>query len=222
MIMPVDLIFQAHLWTHIVTGMVALVVAPAAMLTRKGGWWHRRWGQIYFWSMAGVAGTALVMSAMRSGLFLGLVAVFSFYLAFTGVRALRRNRPDARATHWDWGASLIAFLGSVGLILFGGWTLAAGHAFGVVALVFGGIGGGLAGRDLWHFWHPHDAPHAWFFTHLNRMLAAYVATVSAFSVVNFSFLPPVVRWLWPTVVGTVGIALWARHYRRKFAAQAAG
>jgi hypothetical protein len=57
--------------------------------------------------------------------------------------------------------------------------------------------------------------------HLRRMLAAYIATVSAFSVVNFSFLPPVVRWLWPTVIGTAGIALWKRYYRRRFAAQTA-
>lgn len=217
--MPTDLIFQTNLWVHIAAGMVALVVAPGAMLTQKGGWWHRNWGQMYFWSMAVVAGTALMMSVMRSGIFLGLVAVFSFYLAFTGVRALRRKRPDARATRWDWGAALVALLGSVGLILFGARALMNGHTFGVVALVFGSIGGGLAGKDLWRFWSPPEAERAWFFMHLQRMLAAYIATVSAFSVVNFSFLPPVVRWLWPTVVGTAGIALWTRYYHRHFAAQ---
>ncbi|MFB6279343.1 MAG: hypothetical protein ABEK75_07545 [Salinibacter sp.] len=215
-----DLIFDALLWIHIAAGMVALVVAPGALLTRKGSGWHRHWGQMYFWSMAVVAGTALVMSAMRSGLFLGLVAVFSFYLAFTGVRALRRKRPGVRVTRWDWGAALIALLGSVGLILFGGLVLADGHTFGIVALVFGGIGGGLAGRDLRRFWNPSKTERAWFFMHLQRMIAAYIATVSAFSVVNFSFLPPVVRWLWPTVVGTAAIALWTRYYRRKFTAQA--
>jgi uncharacterized membrane protein len=218
--MPANLTFQTNLWVHIVAGMVALVVAPGAMLARKGGWWHRRWGQMYFWSMAVVAGTALVMSTMRSGLFLGLVAVFSFYLAFTGVRALRRKRPGVRATRWDWVAALIALLGSVGLMLYGGLKLADGHTFGIVALVFGSISSGLAGGDLWRFWNPSEAEQAWFFMHLQRMIAAYIATVSAFSVVNFSFLPPVVRWLWPTVVGTAGIALWTRHYRQKFAAQA--
>ena len=54
---------------------------------------------------------------------------------------------------------------------------------------------------------------------MRNMLAGYLATVSAFSVVNLTFLPPVVRWLWPTVIGTTGILLWSRYYRRKFAQQ---
>jgi hypothetical protein len=51
---------------------------------------------------------------------------------------------------------------------------------------------------------------------MTRMLAAYIGTVTAFSVVNFQFLPPVARWLWATVAGTVGIVIWTRCYRRKF------
>lgn len=213
--MPDDLFFQGNLWVHIISGMVALVVAPGAMLTRKGGRWHRRWGQLYFWSMAVVALTAVVMSLMRSGLFLLLVAVFSFYLAFTGVRALHRKRFDLQADRWDGGAAGIAFLSSLGLAGYGAWTLIAETGLGVVALVFGLLGGGLAGRDLWRLRHPSSDPRAWFFIHMTRMLAAYIATVSAFSVVNFTFLPPAVRWLWPTVVGSIGIALWVRHYRQR-------
>jgi hypothetical protein len=57
---------------------------------------------------------------------------------------------------------------------------------------------------------------AWWYSHMTRMLAAYIATVTAFSVVNFEFLPRVVRWLWATVAGTVGIVIWTRYYRRKF------
>ena len=56
---------------------------------------------------------------------------------------------------------------------------------------------------------------------MTRMLAAYITTVSAFSAVNFMFLPPVVRWLWPTVIGTIGITIWVRHYRKRFASQPA-
>jgi hypothetical protein len=48
------------------------------------------------------------------------------------------------------------------------------------------------------------------------MMAAYIATVTAFSAVNFHFLPPVARWLWPSVVGTLGILVWVRYYRKKF------
>jgi len=205
---------------HILSGMVALVVAPGAMLTRKGGTWHRRWGRIYFCSMAIVALTAVVLSLMRSGLFLLLVAIFSFYLALTGVRA-PPQAPRTRADAWDRSAAGIAFADSLGLIGYGVWRLMAGDGFGVVALVLGGVGGVLAGGDLWRFRFPPKGPRTWFFLHMTRMLAAYITTVSAFSAVNFMFLPPVVRWLWPTVIGTIGITIWVRHYRKRFASQPA-
>jgi hypothetical protein len=49
----------------------------------KGGKGHRLWGNIFFRCMAIVAVTALVMAAYRPILFLALVAIFSFYAAFT-------------------------------------------------------------------------------------------------------------------------------------------
>jgi len=98
-------------WIHISAGMLALVLAPLAMLTVKGGRAHRRWGTIYFWSMAVVASTAVVLALWRPQIFLALLAVFSFYLAFTGYRVLSRKRPtqgDA-ATAYDWAAALVTF-----------------------------------------------------------------------------------------------------------------
>lgn len=215
--MSPDLFFQGNLWIHIIIGTVALVVAPGAMLARKGGRWHRRWGKTYFWAMAVVALTAVVMSLMRSGLFLLLVAVFSFYLAFTGYRALYRKRPHDPVALMDGIVAGASLLGGVGLTVYGGWLSASGDGFGAVALAFGALSAGFAGTDLWRFMRPSAAKRAWFFLHMTRMLGAYIATVSAFSAVNFTFLPPVVRWLWPTVVGSIGIALWVRYYRKRFA-----
>jgi uncharacterized membrane protein len=73
---------------HIACGMIALFVAPAAMLTVKGSQAHRRWGRIYFWMMAVVAATARVMTLYRPSVFLALVAIFSFYCAFRGYRSI--------------------------------------------------------------------------------------------------------------------------------------
>ena len=86
-------------------------------------------------------------------------------------------------------------------------------------IVFGAIALFLAGSDVVQSWRPPAEPRWWWFTHMRNMLAAYIAVVSAFSVVNLTFLPPVTRWLWPTVLGTTGIILWSRYYRRKFAQQ---
>src|SRR5262245_65555702 len=104
---------------HIAAGTIALVVAPAAMLTVKGGRAHRRWGVVYFWSMAAVALTAVVLSLWRPRIFLTLLAVFSFYQAFAGYRVLWRKRPargqGPRAV--DWLAALAPFGASAALVV---------------------------------------------------------------------------------------------------------
>jgi uncharacterized membrane protein len=207
--------FRAVLAIHILCGGVALFVAPGAMLTRKGGPWHRRWGKIYFWSMAAVALSAVGLSVLRPQLFLMLVAVFSFYLAFTGYRVLYRKTPRQAANAADWAGAALMLAGGVALVGYGAYLLRT-SGFGAVAVVFGVIGLLLAAGDVRVFLHPPADKRAWWFTHMTRMMAAYIATVTAFSAVNFGFMPPVLRWLWPTALGTAGILVWVRHYRKKF------
>ena len=208
-------VFSVVLLIHIVFGGVALFVAPCAMLTRKGKLWHRRWGKNYFWSMAVVALTAVLMSLMRSGLFFLLVALFSFYLALSGYRVLYCKTAQQRADTADWCAAVLMLVGGVVLVGYGAYLMLTSN-FGTVAIVFGIIGILLAAADIRKFVRPPKDKRAWWYTHMTRMLAAYIATVTAFSVVNFQFLPPVARWLWATVIGTLGIITWTRYYRKKF------
>src|SRR4030095_15565321 len=204
---------------HIATGTIALVVAPAAMLTVKGGRAHRRWGMIYFWSMALVPVTGGVLSLWRPRIFLTLLAVFSFYQAFAGYRVLWRKRParGERARAIDWTAALVTFAASAALVVLG--LLRPGPSWeriGIVPIVFGLLGMVLAGIDFWRFVRPPADERAWWFAHMGGMLGSYIAAVSALSVVTSASLPPAVRWLWPTIVGTPLIALWIRYYRIRF------
>jgi FtsH-binding integral membrane protein len=214
--MNVDTIFSSLRVVHIALGGVALVVAPGAMLVLKGSRRHRQFGKIYFWSMVGVAITAIAMSLLHKGTFLALVGVFAFYLAFIGYRALYRKKPTDRATALDWIVSAC-------MLAAGAWLAASGATalgkspFGTISLVFGAIAIALALRDFRRYRSPSTDPHAWWFAHMRGMLTAYITTVTAFSAVNFSFLPTVVRWLWPTVAGTVGIFIWIRYYKKRFA-----
>ncbi len=209
---------NAVLGLHISAGFMALFVAPGAMLTQKGGLWHRRWGKIYFWAMAVVALTAVLLSLYRPNLFLLLLAVFSFYLALSGYRVLSRKfaRAGERATTLDWSATALTSAASAGLVVYGLAGLGSGSSFAIVPIAFGVLGSVLAGRDAHRFLRPPADKHAWWFIHMGNMLGAYIATVSAFSAVNFTFLPPIVRWLWPTVIGVPGISIWIAYYRVKF------
>jgi uncharacterized membrane protein len=202
---------------HIVAGFVALFAAPVAMMTLKGAQWHRRAGKVYFWAMAAVAASALALVFFRPNPFLLLVAVFSFYLAFTGYRALYRKHGE-RGTALDWLASGLTFHSGLGLIALGIWQPAPMFAGAPIAsVVFGGLAAAGSLRDMWGYAHRPADPRAWFYAHIAGMLGAYIATLTAFSAVNFSFLPPVVRWLWPTVIGIPAISLWTAYYKRKYA-----
>ncbi|GAB5521299.1 MAG: hypothetical protein RhofKO_35500 [Rhodothermales bacterium] len=211
-----EMLHTVSLWIHVAAGMTALFVAPGAMIARKGKTWHRRWGKIYFWCMFVVAVSAVVMASVKPNLFLLLLAVFSFYLSFSGYRVLYRKKPGATVPMLDWIVTGGTVIASMGMGIYGATVLMGGESFGAVMMVFGILGTWGAGQDLYQFVRPPKSKQAWFFKHMNGFLASYIATVSAFSAVNFFFLPPVVRWLWPTVLGTIGIAVWARHYRKTF------
>ena len=155
------------------------------MLTVKGGRAHRLWGQIYFWAMAVVAVTAVALALWRPQIFLALLAVFSFYMAFSGYRAVSRKRPGQGAGALDWTAALVTIAVSAALIVLG--LVRPGPSWerlGIVPVVFGALGTTLAGLDIVKLVRPPADRRAWWFGHMAGMLGSYIATVSAFSVVN--------------------------------------
>lgn len=202
------------LWLHAAAGLLALCAGAGAILTAKGGRRHRQFGRGYVSSMAVVSGTSLVLYALGPGfwrLFLGCVAVFSFYFAFSGYRVLSRKRPSDQPATVDWFAVGLLAVASLGLLGLGVDRFRQGTRFATVILVFGGIGTAFALGDLRGF-RRETEPGAWITAHLVRMGAGYIATVSAFSAVNFLFLPAVLRWLWPTLLGTPLLFAAARKY----------
>jgi len=204
---------------HIACGFAAFFIAPAVLAMVKGGTQHRRWGKVYFWAMAVVAGTALILSLYRPVIFLALVAVFSFYMAFSGYRVLYRKHPDQgeKAAAMDWVGAVLMFSAGVALIVLGMlqptpvWV-----RLSTVAIAFGITGIFFGVRDVWSFVRTPKDRRFWWYNHMGGMIGSYIAAVSAFSVVNFSFLPTAVRWLWPSAIGIPAILLWIRYYRRKF------
>ena len=85
-----------------------------------------------------------------------------------------------------------------------------------VLIVFGLLGSFAAGGDMKAFLRPPQNKNAWYFDHMSGMIASYIAAVSAFAVVNLTFLPPLVRWLGPTAIGVPLLLLWIRSYQNKF------
>lgn len=203
------------LGSHVVAGFVALFGGAGAFVTKKGGRRHVLLGRAYVVSMAFVSVSALALFAVdptRIRQFLALVAVFSFYFAFSGYRFLSRKRPDDPAETVDWVAVGLLSASGLGLVGMGAGMLLGGTQFGTVMLVFGGIALAFGAQDLRGFRGNDRDPRAWLYEHLTRMSAGYIATVTAFASVNFLFLPTLVRWLGPTAVGIPAIAYLRRRY----------
>src|SRR5947209_4186447 len=217
-------LFQILLTLHVAAGCVAFITAPIALITAKGGKAHRQAGKIYFWGMAVVGSTAVVLGILRPIIFLSLVAIFSFYSAFSGYRVLSRKRPLAGQgpTLLDWTAVLVTFVASLALFITGTFfRFGSLGKLGWTAGLFGVIGMGISGSDLRLFLRPPADKNFWWYTHMTNMTASYIAAVTAFSAVvlgRFLGQTPIV-WFWPTAIGVPLSILWVRSYKRKFNAK---
>jgi len=224
------LYLQVLLYIHIAAGAVAFLCAPVALATVKGGRTHRQWGKVYFWAMATVAVTALALSLALPIFFLAMVAVFSFYASFAAYRVLYlKDFPKGgRPRPIDWFAAILTLCSSFLLFLMGflkpyvmhvGVIHVAGHAISIVSVVFGILGMRLAQRSLADFLKPPTEKMFWWFTHLQGMIASYIAAMTAFSAVNLGhwFGDAWWVWLWPTILGVPAISIWTRYYKKKFA-----
>jgi uncharacterized membrane protein len=213
---------RAFLSVHIAAGSGAFVLAPLALLTAKGGKAHRRWGKIYFWSMAVVAATAFVMSAYRPILFLALVAIFSFYNAFVAYRVLGQKAAVTGAKvvrPLDWIGALFCFTASGALVLLGALRPQLVSNLGIPAIVFGLIGMNISGRAMWGFTHPPKEKMFWWYAHLQGMIGSYIAAWTAFCVVTIGPLLHGAWWIWitPVAIGIPAMIATTAYYQRKFA-----
>ncbi|HEY2170596.1 MAG TPA: hypothetical protein VGJ30_13280 [Candidatus Angelobacter sp.] len=212
---------KAFLGVHITAGASAFALAPIALLTAKGGRAHRRWGKIYFWAMAVVTVTALVMAIYRPVLFLALVAVFSFYSAFVGYRVLGQKaayKGEKTVTSIDWFAAVFTLVASAVLAFLGLVKPALVQNLGIPAIVFGCVGMFIAGSAIWEFTHRPKEKMFWWYKHLAGMIGSYIAAWTAFSVVTIGPLLHGAWWIWivPTGIGVPAIAMTTAYYRRKF------
>ena len=131
---------------HILAGTIALLCAALAVSSEKGKRLHVLSGRTYFWGMATIFLTAIPMSIISNNIFLFLIAIFSFYLAFAGMR-FARNRKGV-ATTLDWIAVSLMILSGLGM-----WILAAIYFSNtntqyIVLLVFGFLAIALGYADF--------------------------------------------------------------------------
>jgi hypothetical protein len=115
---------------------------------------------------------------------------------FTGTRALARRRGQP--------SGIPDYVVPWGTLIFGVALLVRGAMLPDVTSLFFGLGGiTLAVRELRVL---RNADTQWLLMHTTAMLGAYIATFSAFLVVNIGYVPKPLLFIVPTLVGTPFIA----------------
>ncbi|NTS39598.1 hypothetical protein HRG84_01670 [Flavisolibacter sp. BT320] len=201
---------------HVLAGFVALIAGGIASATKKGGSGHRRSGKWYFWGMTGVFVTAVAVSILKSLAFLFMIGFFSYYFVVRGYRILylKKLGKSQKATSLDWAITAVAMLFGLGLVTWAYLQFRSGSSFWPVPLVFGLVSSGFALADIRLFVKGPATKLHWITGHITSMGAGYIATWTAFIVTNVTFLPPVLVWLLPSLIGSILIAQSTRRYTK--------
>ena len=196
------------LFIHIITGTVSLLAAALAVVSAKGKKVHIRAGRTYFWGMFLIFITAIPMSIVSSNLFLFLVAIFSFYLAYAGMR-FARNRTGIANT-FDWAAVGLMVLSGIAM-----WCLATVYFMNnntqyITLAVFGFIAISLGYADFRSYRNISAIGKQRIARHLTNMLAGTIAVITAVLVTNVNIEPVFILWILPTILITPLIFWWNR------------
>ncbi|MEZ0541487.1 DUF2306 domain-containing protein [Fibrella arboris] len=221
------------LLTHIATGFTALLVGLIPMFAQKGSRLHNRAGLVYVYCMITVAITALLLCGLQPfkmmRLFLTGIAVFSFYLCFTGWRATKNKK--GQPTTLDNALTYGTLLVGAAMVGFGMYLIALnGLTFLPIVFTFFGA---LTARFAWKDYQKSQQPvlkMAWYFQHFVRMGGSYIATFTAAAVTNVPRLLPTdapewtstLIWIAPSVAGGLLIGRTVRYYKQKFASKSSG
>lgn len=198
-------LFNGLLIIHIISGCIAVFSSLVALSTSKGKKIHRLMGRYFFYSMTGIFFTAIPMSIIIHSSFLFCIAIFSYYLAWTGWRyALRRELP---ASKLDILISLIMLSVSFIMVVIAIWNWEPSY-HSIVLLVFGIIGGRFSINDLLLFRHSEYPQYERIIRHVGGMIGATIAVFTAVLVVNVSIKQEWVLWFIPTLFFLPFIIYW--------------
>jgi len=197
---------QILLPIHILAGTIALLCAALAVSSEKGKRLHVLSGRAYFWSMVGIFLTAIPMSIISSNIFLFLIAIFSFYLAFAGMRFARNRKGVANTL--DWIAVSLMISSGLGMLILSAIFFTNDNSQYIVLLVFGFLAITLGYADFRSYKNNSATGKERISRHLTNMMGGTIAVITAVLVTNPPFEPEWVWWVLPTVLITPVIFWW--------------
>jgi len=207
-------IFNILLIIHITGGAISLLLGLYLLISKKGNSKHKLLGIIYFYSLLTASLVSMPMTYLHPSYFLFIIGVFTSYMLLTGKRYLKiKAISDVKLT--DWILTFTMFVFGAAFIAFGFYNIVNSNYFGTVHLVFGSISFIFVYQDYVNYIGRSTVKNFGLITHLQRMIGSYIASATAFLVINNSILPGIVAWLLPTFLLVPLIIKWSAKFEIK-------
>ena len=230
-------LYTINLFIHALAGAISLITVVLPVVTKKGGWLHRRAGWIFTVTMAVVSITGLVLatfwlaipltvqpasdvtdiekiarhakSVRLTAPFFILLSFITGYAVWGGISTLRPTRNVPVAVTF-----LLCMLGSGAVVLTVGIMYQQ-----IVFMIFGAFGIYSAVTDLWTINAERPTGKERIIEHLKAMLGGATAAFTAFTVqvagrMTDSAGLSVVLWIGPLVLGLLTTQVFTRRLRR--------
>lgn len=211
------------LYAHILFGSLSLLLGGAAIAAKKGSAIHIKSGKWYALSMLFTCVFSLFVSIPKANYFLVCIAFFSYYGVFMGQRYIHLKKIEHKSSIEKIGIAM-GFLSSLGMIATAIYFFTHNQIGpGIILTVFGCLF--LLGiYEDWKILYKNQEyayPKMWLEMHIKRMSGGYIATITAFIVVNNrGYVPDLVGWLGPGIIGGVLIGMAIKKIKPKSAIQA--
>ncbi|MCH7398195.1 hypothetical protein MM236_09355 [Belliella sp. DSM 107340] len=211
-------LLKITLYFHVAFGFTALLAGVLAIFFPKGGKNHNVSGIVYYWCMIGIGTTAFVIAIPKGNMFLLMIGGFSTYMTLTGRRYLQlRKSKLPKFSNLDLFFRIVALATIlIPIIYFGINGVADLGDFGIVFTVFGIFLLSMVWVDFKAGGKLHTFSKNWFLgMHISRMMGAFIATFTAFLLINWQSDPVFIAWLLPTVIFTPVIIYYQRKFKTK-------
>jgi hypothetical protein len=152
-----------------------------------------------------------------AGLFLSLIGMMTASAIWQGLRAIGRKHAALASRHpIDVGLPSFVMLLGLGVLVLGATERS------VLFVFFGITAAFVAGEHLLFAIRPLPSKMAWWYGHMNGMLGAVIAAITAFAIFGLRRVMPLpdeiafLPWIAPPLLLSPLFALWVRYYRRRF------
>jgi len=228
-------------YIHAAFGFVGLAAFWIPILSRKGGPNHVRFGLVFVrcaWVVLASAGVAVVYHLVELAaaghspldqpavyallVFLGYLALVT-WINIRHAYGLMRFKTDPLAMNTGRNHLLarLAMASSAFLLGFALWLRPPNM---IILLALAPVGYATGRSILAYISSPPASRVAWLYEHLGGMIAAGIAFHTAFAVfgvrqlfhMNLEGWTAVLPWVLPAAIGIPAIAVWTRHYRRRY------